>query len=88
MVAKQKQKYMDKFIKTIKKAGWDKPRNGFSDMWILLDRDAWIACGKAEGWEEIEGNGVYPVYRDKWHQLIDHLVKGKDINSFFDNLLK
>ncbi len=53
----------------------------------LLDPLFWEALGKAEKWEEYEGNDEYPVYRDKWHQFIDHIFEGKSIDSFFEELL-
>jgi len=54
----------------------------------LLDPEFWKSLGKTEKWEELEGNGIYPVYRDKWHNLIDHLVAEEDVESFFKELLK
>ena len=29
-----------------------------------------------------------PCWRHAWHSFIDHLAEGKDINSFFEELLK
>lgn len=59
---------------------------------ILLRPDFWQALGKAEGWEKndycdnceasIEG------WKYHWHNLICHIMEGRDINSFFDNLIK
>ena len=55
---------------------------------IFHDPLFWQALGKALGWEQSEGNGEYPVYRDKWHQFIDHIMSGKDAESWFKELLK
>lgn len=69
-----------------------------SDNECLLDPEFWKCLGKAEGWkwkEDISGTGdsIYleqtgTDWKLEWHKLIDHLAEGKDINSFFDNLLK
>lgn len=61
---------------------------------IFLDPYFWQALGKAEGWEpnfidktskKIEANGEWLQMQ---HEFIDHLAEGKDIDSFFINLLQ
>lgn len=49
------------------------PNNG--GVSIFLDPNAWKAVGVIESWENLEGNGEYPVFRDKIHQFIDNLIK-------------
>ena len=56
---------------------------------VYLDRDFWYYLGKQQKWQSID------TYRAKWipwisawHNFIDHLAEGKDIDSFFNNLLK
>ncbi len=67
---------------------------------IFLDPLFWQALGKAEGWgktetTEIVNYGlpaedflVIDTWLYEWHNFIDHLAEGKDINSFFEELLK
>jgi hypothetical protein len=63
---------------------------------ILLDPEFWRCLGKAEGWggspkfrnEQSYKIHEYHMWQAHWHRFIDHLSEGKDINSFFDNLLK
>lgn len=52
---------------------------------ILLDPFFWQALAKSEGWED--GNGS-TWWQYQMHRFIDHIIEGKEINSFFDNLLK
>lgn len=47
---------------------------------ILLDPLFWQALGQAQEWFENS-------WSDEWHNLIDHLAEGKDIDSFFNELL-
>ena len=70
----------------------------------LLDPNFWIAIGKAKKWDkkctmcgEYEGGHQYKhifvAGGDKrwihyWHQFIDHLAEGKEIDLFFNELLK
>ena len=63
---------------------------------ILLDPLAWEAVGKVSSWEVHEcegdgtgegcGNGCYPTYRDKMHQMIDALIEGGNIESYLKTL--
>lgn len=62
---------------------------------VLLDPRAWEAVGKVEGWggmhfcddnDSCGNSGCYPVYRDKIHQMIDHLIQGGTIESYLETL--
>ncbi len=69
---------------------------------ILLDPLFWQALGKQQGWDKMDeqmqrqytksGGGKIGVimmrYVYHWHKFIDHLAEGKDIESFFAELLK
>lgn len=71
---------------------------------VVLDPLFWQALGKAEGWREDEVLSRFPesnnsssmqpkvIKPGKWlsmqHALIDHIAEGKDVDSFFNNLLK
>lgn len=71
---------------------------------VLFDPLFWQALGKAGGWNDetkdlsefykdgmgyiLDENGEIPTWQYRWHQLIDHLAEGKDIDSFFNELLK
>ena len=66
--------------------------NTFSACY-LMDKDFWQALGKAEGWDKnyVPSDVIYR-YKEKewqgyWHKFIDALAEGKDINSFFEELL-
>lgn len=58
---------------------------------IVIDPLFWQALGKAEGWEHSCSKGDYCdrelEWKERWHEFIDHLAEGKDIDTFFDNLL-
>ena len=63
---------------------------------VLLDPLFWQALGEAMMWNgdgplgttfEI-GNNRGPAWRNAWHRFIDHLAEGKDVDSFFNELLK
>ncbi len=64
----------------------------------LLDPLFWQSLGKALGWDEIrlgkpEGHAIpwgeeYWQWRYEWHCFIDHIAEGKDVDSFFKELLK
>lgn len=55
----------------------------------LLDPEFWKCLGKAEGWTEYMSDGTpYTTYRRYWKDLIDHLAEGRDIESYFKELLK
>lgn len=58
---------------------------------IFLDPLFWQALGKAEGWKHEESrdregrlNGDWITH---WEDFIHHLAEGKDINTFFEELL-
>lgn len=53
---------------------------------ILLDPLFWQALGKAMGWE-FRSDHKEP-WKKEWHRFIDHLAEGKDVESFFKDLLK
>lgn len=68
---------------------------------ILLDPQFFQALGKAEGWYgtkcyDCAGHFDTPLFiengdpcvRHVWHRFIDHLIAGKDADSFFKELLK
>lgn len=62
---------------------------------ILLDTSFWLALGKARWWEKrmtyynsfLDGKENNDTWRLEWHRFIDHLAEGKDIESFFKQLL-
>ena len=72
--------------------------------WHVFTHDPkwWQALGKAEGWGDklmfcgVCGNGLGrdsdDVFEEEWkyhwHRFIDHIAEGKDIDSFFNQLLK
>ena len=69
------------------------------DIWeydnntILLDPLFWQALGKTEGWDENEthwqgGDFVGKQSIFEWHNFIDHIAQGKEIDEFFNKLLK
>ena len=64
-----------------------------------LDPLFWQALGETEHWGEVcescHNNISYCCeqayfrnWRKIWHSFIDHLAEGKDINSYFEELLK
>lgn len=70
---------------------------------ILLDPLFWEALGKTEGWsyvnipaafEEGDPDDVFLdwtpelAWRVNWHAFVEHLSHRKDIDSFFNELLK
>lgn len=61
---------------------------------IFLDPKFWKALGKAEGWGGIGVEGFMlkksfePNWQKNMHSFIDHLIEGKDINTFFKELLR
>lgn len=62
---------------------------------LLLDPLFWQSLGKALGWKGYnfcEWNNCVliqriPQWQREWHRFIDHLAEGKDIESFFKQLL-
>lgn len=79
---------------------WDKALDGGyedisendNDAERLLDPKFFQALGKALGWNEISGS--YHSYNEdgktawqmKMHRFIDHLIAGKSVESFFEEL--
>lgn len=65
---------------------------------LLLDPNFWQCLGKAEGWDEefnLDGSladgfsiKTYLEWQYRWHQFIDHIADGGDIDTFFNNLIK
>lgn len=63
---------------------------------ILLTIEFWKCLGKAEGWtkgwetkDAPHPDGSYKVgWLHHWHNFIDHLAEEKDVESFFNSLLK
>ncbi len=57
---------------------------------VLLDPLFWQCLGKALGWFEAypEREIVKSQYLIEWHRFIDHVAEGKDVDSFFKELLK
>jgi hypothetical protein len=66
---------------------------------VLLDKNFWQALGKSEGWEWFADIADYNVFmanrpegKTHWkiemRNFIDHLIQGKDIDSYFKELLK
>lgn len=61
---------------------------------ILLDPSFWQALSKAKGWEkyiegsvEQSGSRFYEKnWKRYWHEFIDHLIKGDDVESYFNSL--
>lgn len=59
---------------------------------FVLDPTFWQCLGKIEGWGtkmiSIEGVRQRNTWDKYFHFFIDHLIEGKDVNSFFEQLLK
>jgi len=66
----------------------------------LLDPLFWQALGKHQGWEEsmeykhhLEGSFSIQIvktedrWKKEWHNFIDHIASGKNIDEFFNKLL-
>lgn len=73
------------------KDGELKQNTSYAD--ILMSVLFWQALGKAEGWDDQEvwvknNEGRLTDWRREWHRFIDHIIAGKDIDSFFKELLK
>lgn len=70
---------------------------GWSDVMAIIESDVMamienenilsklLAHAIKESREKI---GYYPMWVYRWHKFIDNLVEGKDIESFFEELLK
>ncbi len=85
------------------KDGWDSASYmKISDInWhrAFLDPLFWQAIGKVEGWgkaQDTEGDYKTPMYSNcvpyGWcwhmHRFIDHIIEGKPIDDFFNDILK
>lgn len=65
-----------------------------SEFETVLDREFWIALGKAMGWKTIKdlerGQYIHPDTQPEWlyhwHRFIDSLAAGKTAEDFFANL--
>ena len=61
-------------------------------MWqtVVCDPSFWQCLGKSLGWSierlDATGKAVYAV--SEWYDFIDHIADGKDVESFFKELLK
>lgn len=68
---------------------------------VLLNPLFWQSLGKAMGWGNFEGKMdmhknpitkeetqyfVDKLWKEEWHRFIDHLVEGKEAESFFEKL--
>jgi len=54
---------------------------------LVLDPKSWEAVGKVEGWNKYDEKEYFaPEYRNKMHQMIDHLVEGGTIESYIETL--
>lgn len=93
---------MEQFYKKVKEGGYDFERLGSPktvgdrDRALLLDPEAWVALGKAEGWKieefTIGDTGLLSgasilEWKGNWHMFIEHLASGGDTEEFFTNLL-
>lgn len=59
---------------------------------ILLDPLFWQCLGKAMGWGDLTVSRddwtTQPKWLYEWKNLVEHLAKNKDTESFFNELLK
>ncbi len=61
---------------------------------VLLDPNFWQSLGKEEGWNKQDGGnsiaGIWfgETWKYYWHSFIEHLISGKDVDSFFKELIK
>jgi len=54
---------------------------------FFLDPLFWRSLENVMGWEIIQVRGhIVEAWKFKWHSFIEHLIEGKDIESFFSNL--
>lgn len=73
---------------------------GFAIAWFL-DPLFWQALGKSIGWDKINEQKAQTISKSggissnfgyhtlhQWYRFIDHLSKGKDTESFFNELFK
>jgi hypothetical protein len=54
---------------------------------ILFDPLFWQALGKSLGWKVASGSDMNHQWTFEWHNFTQHLIMGKDIESFFKQLL-
>lgn len=83
----------DEFIEWLQEPG--QAEIAFHLKSIFLDIKAWEAVGKVDGWgamhfcddsDSCGNSGCYPVYRDKMHSMIDHLIEGGTIETYIETL--
>lgn len=64
--------------------------------YVCLDPLFWQSLGRGLGWKtacykSLDTDGLEKDFQGAWvwywHRFIDHLAEGKDIESFFNNLL-
>lgn len=61
---------------------------------ILLDPEFWKCLGRAEGWvnqrtrNQIDQLEIVNRWEAEWHFFIDHLANKRNIDEFFNELLK
>lgn len=55
---------------------------------LFLDPKWWQSLVRADQESGDSEQFVKDVALARWHRFIDHLAEGKDINSFFEELLK
>ena len=88
---------MENAIKKAIEGGYkDGHVHGFRE--VLLDPEFWSALGKQQSWglgnkcpvceEGILLTKYMPHWKMNLHRFIDHIAEGKDVDSFFNHLLK
>lgn len=73
-----------------KQDGWVE---GTAMLLMLLDPIFWCALGKQQMWHKAQPYAANPyLWEDgwmrHWHELIDHIADGGNIDDFFNELLK
>ena len=57
---------------------------------VLLDPMFWKSLSNAEGWDNkdvVTSSAEYREWQGQMHRFIDHIIEGKPIDTFFDELL-
>lgn len=70
-------------------------RASFTSLEIFSDPLFWQCLGKAEGWDNTSGTegGCWECgaslegWKSSWHDFTQHLIAGKDAESFFREIL-
>lgn len=86
-------KQRDQLIKLISGKHGDIFMNGIIEGGVI-DPSFWKCLGKSEGWEmaedgyrESDGLILYTEgWKKEWHRLVNHLIQGGTIESFFETL--